>query len=223
MKTARNLTFLDETQELINIYDHNPDENNLYPTPFQWPDNAPVIQQQPKQPSRTDDINHITKDRNSQPVQSPAASQRLSVSGRPGAPQYPWPESNTSSQPQSASEKHAYPSQSPANSHTYSDRLTSATSLNEQSLPKRRRLTFEGSYQSSVTSSSPGNQFVLSPSDSWHTGWTPASNIDNIPSNSDIDLSSYSGLESNVSQSLSRIYLETPIWPLKVIGLSSTV
>lgn len=215
MKTARTLMFLDETQELINIYDHNPDEDNPYPTPFRWPHDTPPVQQRPKESKRRESSSQTTQEKASLPNESPAASstRQQPVLDRPKAPQYPWPESDITSQPQSSSDKHGYPSQSPADSHPYSDHIPSPA---VQALPKRRRLTFESAYQSSATSDSPGNQLVRSPADSWHTGWTPSATLDNITSNSEIDLSSFPGLESTVSQSLSRIYLETPIWPLKV-------
>ncbi|KAK4506883.1 hypothetical protein PRZ48_000616 [Zasmidium cellare] len=216
MRTAKNLTFLDETPELINIYDHNADEDNPYPTTFRWPDNTPTIQERPKQSRPRESIPQVTQEESSITSDSPATlSQQFPVLERPEAPQYQWPETDVTSQPQSSSEKHSYPSQSPADSHPYSDQVPSATSPAGQSFPKRRRLTFESTYQSSVTSSSPGNQLVRSPADSWHTGWTPSATIDNITSNSEIHLSSFPGLETTVSQSLSRIYLETPIWPLK--------
>lgn len=198
----------------MNIYDH---EDDQCPTPFQWPDRTPTFQQQPKrQPTAKENTPQVTQESSSQPSRPPAASQQFAVSERPEAPQYPWPESDATSQQRSSSEKHAYPSQSPAESHPYSDRVTSATSPNDQFVPKRRRSTFESAYQSSVTSGSPGNQLIQSPAESWHTGWTPTTTIDNVTSNPDIDLSTFPGLGTTVSHSLSRIYLETPIWPLKV-------
>lgn len=176
-----------------NIYDH--DDEDDFPVPIAWQSRAPVVRK-PEQHEKTKEV-----------VESPASS-------RPEAPQYPWPESSESrSQPSPG--KNSFPSQSPANSQVFQD-IQSGESLDGSHLPKRRRLTFESSYHSSTTSDSPVNHLVgRSPADSWHTGWTPNTTLDHITSNSDLDLASFAGLETTVSSSLSRIYLDSPIWPLQ--------
>ncbi|KAF7185048.1 hypothetical protein HII31_13671 [Pseudocercospora fuligena] len=212
MKTARTLTFLDETQELINIYDHNPDEDNPNPTPFKWPQLPTASQTLSQQPplERTQSApasapvpptqpSPVTQQDFARP--SPASTQAFADNG------FTWSLSNSHSP---RAEKHSQPSESPA-SQAFSDRVADAS---EALAAKRRRLTFESSYHSSTTSDSPRN-LVRSPSEGWHTGWTPNTSIDNVTSNADIDLAAYTGLETTVSNSLSRIYLDTPVWPLQ--------
>ena len=98
----------------------------------------------------------------------------------------------------------------------------------EFSLPaKRRRLTSNTSYNPSPTSAS-ALDMLQSPVVSWHanghTGWTPSSATDH-PSEP-LTLGSPTQIAPNgspqqlrtdystVSDSLSRIYLDTPVWPL---------
>ena len=174
VNTARNLTFLDETQELISIYDRESDVDNTFTAPLQW--------------------------------------------------------TNTNqSTPPSAPESHSQPSDSPADPRPFLERISSTghSSFNGLSSPtKRRRLTFSNSLTGSPTAASPVQQHQ-SPTNSWHasphTGWTPAS-YDSGPHHSALD-PAFAGLDhtishtshaafKSVSESLSRIYLETPVWPL---------
>lgn len=207
VKTARHLTFFDETPDLINIYDHEPDENNPYPTPFHWPDNnsaaSPARSQPPAQSTRTTQGLHR---RTSQASDSSAT--RIQTSERPEAPRYPWPD--VASEP--AHEKQANPAESPANSQTYSEHFPGHNASESESLLKRRRLDFDAAYQSSATPDSPVHHLIQSPADSWHTGWTPITSGQH--SRSDVDASALSSVDNGVSQSLSRIYLDSPVWPL---------
>lgn len=87
---------------------------------------------------------------------------------------------------------------------------------------KRRRFTYDSSLHGSATPDSPAQP--SDPSPTWHIGWTPVEATDqaitgNTPISSGFD--DYAGLENTVSQSLSRIYLETPCWPLGVSSLES--
>lgn len=111
------------------------------------------------------------------------------------------------------------------------DRPSSTGQIDDSELPsptKRRRLTGSTSYQASPTSLGSLN-LVQSPASSWqgdiHTGWTPA-NIENYESLSfetplpAVEQSSPQSHHTHqisfptLTGSLSRIYLETPIWPL---------
>lgn len=92
---------------------------------------------------------------------------------------------------------------------------------------KRRRLTSNTSYQASPTSVS-ALDLVSSPVNSWHadihTGWTPSAGTDNfaealifatpLPSTEHRSPQGSRTDYTAVSDSLSRIYLETPVWPL---------
>ena len=92
---------------------------------------------------------------------------------------------------------------------------------------KRRRLTSNTSYQASPTSAS-ALDLVSSPVNSWHadihTGWTPSAGTDNfaealsfptpLPSTEHRSPQGSRNDYTAVSESLARIYLETPVWPL---------
>ena len=174
VKTSRNLTFLDETKELMNIYDHDISDDNETESTSAEPEVNKVI---PRSiPSGTVEDRHSPV--NIQPVFEPSKS----------------------------------------NDDDNAGELSSPT--------KKRRLMGHDSYQTSPISTSPVD-FLHSPSDSWHqslhTGWTPSGNdnlIDSLhfetplpaiePSSSHGNHQSFSA----VSDSLSRIYLETPVWPL---------
>ncbi|KAK3623883.1 hypothetical protein LTR56_021339 [Elasticomyces elasticus] len=190
VKTQRNLTFLDEAQELISIYDHAAEPEIDYPI---------VVEAQKE----------VTGGHTTPAVE---VSSRQSNSPAPG--------NKTLSLDQVDSSSYA----------SFSD-LSSPT--------KRRRLTFNSdSYHASPTS-----QVQQSPTQAWqaspHSGWTPAMQYDpvrsadvvgfgeleqtisNVTANYDTipDLTqTYShGQQSYtaVSDSLSRIYLETSVWPLQ--------
>lgn len=218
MQTARTLIFLDETQELINIYDHNPDEGNPNPTPFKWPNLSAPPQAPDEQPplERTQSAPAPAPSRPPQPSQPSPASHHNFTAQSPANNQafvdvtFPWQLGDSHSP---RADKHSQPSESPA-SQAFSDRTPAEYS--EPLDAKRRRLTFESAYHSSGTSESPRN-LVRSPSEPWHTGWTPnpSSMGIQVNSNSDIDLAAYPGFETSVSHSLSRIYLDSPVWPLQ--------
>ena len=124
---------------------------------------------------------------------------------RPAERTFVWPETDVSSP--RGGDKRSQPSASPADSQAYSP--SSAVYL-----AKRRRPTFEASYYESNASDSPRSA-VKSPPDSWQiSGWTPNTSLDNIASTPNVDFS-FMGMENAVSQNLSRIYLETPCWPLR--------
>ena len=195
MNTARNLTFLDETQELISIYDHAAEPETNYAAPMQWSDNA-----QPTSAPAS------ARDTNSVPSNSPTAAASRNVLER-----------------------------------VHSTGHTPFADLNSPA--KRRRLTFTSCYNSSPVGggsvnagASPVQEYqVQSPANSWHasphTGWTPATMQDiqeDIASGvtpADGSTGGFSGLEPTVSlsqqtfnavsESLSRIYLDTPVWPLQ--------
>lgn len=209
VKTARSLTFLDETQELMNIYDHSPDEESSNLTPIQW-QRVSSRGDHSTQPPLERTTSHPVIGTSSRGIESPAESHISHTHSERAEPSHyslPTPEQVN------------YPAHSPAGSIALSERLraepSSLTEINHG--PKRRRLTFESTYQGSASSSSPMNHMAnQSPGAAdWHTGWTPTNAIDNITSASDLDLAAYSGLETAVSSSLSRIYLESPIWPLQ--------
>lgn len=173
--TNRNLTFLDETQELISIYDRDSDPENATNTPLHWtgsaysaPINVQHDQIQVGSPSRT------------RPIPSRLGSTGGSSVGD----------------------------------------LTSPT--------KRRRLTFSSSYQGSM-GESPG-QYQHSPAASWHM--PSQSGLSSTPVDSNVHdptldptfatleptVSNTSQLGPSftaVSENLSRVYLDAPLWPLQ--------
>ncbi|CAK4033557.1 Hypothetical predicted protein [Lecanosticta acicola] len=210
VKTARSLTFLDETQELMNIYDHSPDDDGSNPTPFQWQKSSPSSHW-PVENDRPPPLERTV----SQPAVASASHNAASPADSPA---HSWPDGGDFASLH-LPEQSSYPAQSPAASVTPSDRTrTEPGSLTDtRHVPKRRRLTFESVYQSSVASESPVNPVAhQSPAtpEPWSVGWTPSKPVSNDMSASEVDLVTLSGLETSVSSSLSRIYLESPAWPL---------
>lgn len=211
VKTARSLTFLDETPELMSIYDHDytPDETHSQ-APFQWPDlndsRVAIVAASTQQPSPAS-------------LPSPAQQPLPAQFNTPGS--LPALVHRSTPGRQSGLETLPLPGSSPAQGLEIV-RTQSRRPADFQSTAKRRRLTFESTFRGFATPESPAQLSNASPNvDSWHTGWTPNDAIDNITTNdttgsSEFDLSGYAGLETTVSQSLSRIYLETPCWPLRV-------
>lgn len=185
MNTARNLTFLDETPELISIYDHAAEPETSYSV-------APAGAET-TQPAASSGL-----DSNSILSNSPAAG-----SLSPAAGHLPFLERVNS---------------------------TGLTTFSDLSSPtKRRRLTFSSSYQESSAASGSPAQVHQSPADSWHTsphtGWTPTALHDVATESGTIDeTAAFDALRPSISRgqqsftgmsdSLSRIYLDTPVWPL---------
>lgn len=175
MSTSRNLTFLDETQELISIYDRDSDPENVANTPLHWTESV---------------------------YSAPTPAQQ--DGNMPGSP--------SSTRPNLA-------------------RLDSAggSSLIDIASPtKRRRLTFSSSYQGS-TGESPG-QYQHSPAASWqvpsqsgisttpHDIATHDAKIDSTFAALEPTISNTSQLGpafTAVSETLSRVYLDAPLWPLQ--------
>lgn len=190
VKTAHNLTFLDETPELMNIYEQDDDTGNAIQKTSDW--------------------------------------------------SLPWDE-RASIRPQSkSSHLHERPAIPPSESAAHHDRVVTSEQSNISTLSsptKRRRLTFSNSFQNSPTSASSLDLgLTQSPANSWHpsphTGWTPSAAADNIIDhltedihdslNFDPALAGHGHRASQTSQtafttvsdSLSRIYLESSVWPL---------
>ncbi|KAK6396062.1 hypothetical protein LTR65_010172 [Meristemomyces frigidus] len=231
VNTARNLTFLDETQELISIYDHAAEPETSYAVAAVWA-NATQPTESP-----------AGLDSHSAPSNSPGAGDRAFLE-RLGF------DSNSAPGDSPA-----------AANDNYLERISSAPGsasfLDLGSPTKRRRLTFSSNYQSSPgVSASPG-QLHQSPANSWnspHAGWAPGAMHDlqenctvdgttdfaslepsaslsqqgftSLSDNSTVDdTTGFTSLEPTaslgqqsftaVSDSLSRIYLDTPIWPLQ--------
>ncbi|KAI5370836.1 putative zn(2)-C6 fungal-type DNA-binding domain, fungal transcription factor [Septoria linicola] len=205
VKTARTLTFLDETQELMNIYDHSPDENNQYPRPFQWPlertQSAPVTSSQNTTAAA---VTSSPLDR-TQTTRPPQDKHDLAAHA---APSPVWPGANVASP--RGGDKRSQISESPADSLAYSDQYPDTTTYQ----PKRRRPTFETTYHGSNVSESPMS-VAKSPANSWNVnGWAASSSLDDLTAQSGIDIT-FAGAENTVSATLSRIYLDVPCWPLK--------
>ena len=138
----------------------------------------------------------------------------------------PWTES-ANAVPRSIPDAGVHGTGSPADPQLELGRFNSAGNTGELTSPtKRRRLTFSDSYQASPTSVSPVDVHQ-SPTNLWHpsphTGWTP-SDTNIIPDSVNFGTPlpalepSYSHDHqtgfSTVSETLSRIYLDTPVWPL---------
>lgn len=190
----------------MSIYDHDHSPNETQPpAPFQWPD---------LNDSRTN-------------VVAASAAQQPSPASIPSPPQNATPRSQPTpggrSTPGRLSivESTSLPdtSEVPAVFDAELEDVQARGPAEFLSTAKRRRLTFESSYRGSATSESPAH--LSQPSPTWHTGWTPTDGMDSMATHtttgsSDYDLSGFPGLETTVSHSLSRIYLDTPCWPLRV-------
>lgn len=210
VKTARSLTFLDETPELMSIYDHEYTSDETQPTAsFQWPD---------LNDSRTKVVAASA-------AQQPSPASLPSPAGQRSEAQYATPGSHSTPGHTSTPDQYSRLDSLPLSGNSPAQGLQIQRTLSRgpsdfQTTAKRRRLTFDGSFRGSASSESPVQLSNPSPAvDSWHTGWTPTENIDNINANDDgseFVLSGFAGLETTVSQSLSRIYLDTPCWPLRV-------
>jgi hypothetical protein len=173
VRTDRNLTFLDETKELMSIYDHEPDETEIEST--------------------------FTSGNTTQPIPRSVPD---TVPGNGGL-------------------------SGPSNSALERPNSTGQIDDVEFSSPtKRRRLTSSTSYQPSPTSVN-ALDLVQSPVNSWHdihTGWTPSAATDHLTDalnfGSPISVAVHHSPQGSrnaytaVSDSLSRIYLETTVWPL---------
>ncbi|KAF2721018.1 hypothetical protein K431DRAFT_285277 [Polychaeton citri CBS 116435] len=204
--TARNLAFVDETQELISIYDRDA-ENTTYTVSSQQSGGPSTANQDARvsefsiiEPTRTGSSNHVSPAQHISPMNhvSPAKS------------------------------SHSHPSPHDSATHRAADR----PSFPDLSSPtKKRRLTFSSSYHGtpaaeSTSSLSPSNMFHHSPANSWHA---PSYNelaaaLTDPPAPDLNDLNdAFPELQPTasapsflaLSSSLSRIYLEAPIWPLR--------
>lgn len=209
VRTARSsFVFLDETPELMSIYDHSPGESNS-PAPFQWPDlNNPRA-------------NVVAASAAQQP--SPASMPSPAQNGTPLS--QPTPGLEPTSGLQSSRETRSLTSHSPAHGLDI-ERAHPVGSTSFDTSLKRRRLTFDSSLRGLRTSASPAQLSHLS--SSWHTGWTPTESVDHLLSNdttgsSEFEVTGYAGLEQTVSQTLSRIYLEAPCWPLRVSAIHNAL
>ncbi|KAK5129257.1 hypothetical protein LTR08_003722 [Meristemomyces frigidus] len=177
VNTARNLTFLDETQELISIYDHAAEHETSYAV-------SPALANAVRSAEPSD------LDSSSAPGNSPAAG---------GA--------------------------------AFLERIDSTVQTSSgdvASLSKRRRLTSDSRDQEFSAASASPSQPYQRPASSWyapHTGWTPGASQHLGESRTAEDTLGCDSLEpavsltgqspTSVSDSLSRIYLETPVWPLQ--------
>ncbi|KAM0721298.1 hypothetical protein Q7P37_003586 [Cladosporium fusiforme] len=209
VRTDRNLTFLDETPELNSLYDRDFIDVIAY-----GPEKAPKQAEPQAKPQAHAQPVPVPEQRSKETSQHPSPSDQLpAVVTTPAG---------------------SAPDRSPLNVFGVDE-----SRFHENAAPeKRRRLTTSGyvsygeSFPGSVSSGSPNN-IAHSPANFWdsssHSGWTPAgieSNLDIGPQNAASD-PSFAGLQSSlvqntggpnfasVSDTFSRIYLETPIWPLK--------
>ena len=174
VRTDRSLVFLDETKELMSIYDHEPNETEI--------ENAPTSEDTAK----------------------------------------PIPRSVPDSVPENGG--------SSGQSQSVVERSNSAGQIDDvefSSPTKRRRLTFSTSHHPSPSSAN-AFDLVKSPANSWHadihTGWTPSAATDHLSDalnfGSPISVAQHHSPRDSrtayatVSDSLSRIYLETAVWPL---------
>lgn len=186
VNTARTLTFLDETKELISIYDHVAAPETSYAAPSSW-------------------------------TKAPPSGLSSTIPSDSGPSSDPSPSN--------------LPLLERANS-------TGHTSLDDLNSPaKRRRLNVGNSCYPGTPSPGGSKHHVhYSPTSSWHlspesgsqVGWTPSAirdiGIDNVTLDAtteavfaDLGHSASLGQQSftTVSESLSRIYLDTPVWPLQ--------
>ena len=143
----------------------------------------------------------------------------------------PWTETERTIPKSTPSEVDTRTSESPAGPPLYPEHVdtTEHQSVAELGSPtKKRRLTFSSSHYASPATASPVDVVHHSPVNSWHhasphTGWTPsATDIISETLNFDPSLAVLEPTASHhsqpaftaVSESLSRIYLDTPVWPL---------
>lgn len=188
----------------MSIYDHdNSQDESQTPASFQWPD---------LNDSR---INVVAASAAQQP--SPASLPSPHQNATPGS--QPTPGGTSTPGHPSILDIISLSADSPACEKDF-ERSHTKGAAESHTRAKRRRLTFESSIRGSGSSDSPAQ--LSDPSPTWHTGWTPTDSMDSMTANtttgsSDFDGSGYHhGLEPAVSQTLSRIYLNRPCWPLQV-------
>ncbi|KAI7325039.1 hypothetical protein KC340_g6201 [Hortaea werneckii] len=219
VKTARNLTFLDETQELISIYDHAAEPETDYTAVFQWPESTGTpsgpssgfdTHSAPRDSPATVNSNsalervHSTGHADFARLSSPAKRRRLTTSG-------PYNTASTSPANSQGVLSHVFQSiSSPAKSWHASphNKVSPHSGWTPQLMQDIEELTGGYGADSSGMNVDTGDG-------SGYSAATASADASTGFASLEPTVSLGQQTFNAVSDSLSRIYLDTPVWPLE--------